>query len=289
MKRSPLTIFSRRFGLLVIGPLRGWGVIMRRVLQVILVALTVGSFALAEPPGNSGGTPGNPNNGNNGQSPNSGTNGNAGGNNGNVGGSAVGNPNNGNNGNDNGRGNAGGGALSAGVGSNGGGTGNATGNPGNGNNGNSGSNGNAGNGNPAANPGNPNGNPGANPAPRPAQNALARRRQIRSHNGQYEIIIAGSVRGVGQATVTDNSVSFSVQVTAPDGTVGSFDATNLFIEGPYFSGPAILFGQSVLVHGRLDAPRSSRLLAIYRGEGAQIGRVVGTLPGDNVHETWDEH
>ena len=198
--------------------------------------------------------PGDPNGG-------GGGGGNSGGGNNGGNGNATGNPGNGNNGNGSDRGNAGG-------------NGNGTGNPGNGNNGNSGSVGNAGGGGAGA--------PGTSRIA-----SLGRHRQTRSHNGEYDIIIAGTVRGTGLARVSDNSVSFIVNVTTPDGTAGSFTASGLAIEGPYFDGQAVLLGQVVTVHGRLDAPKSSRLVATFRGEGAQIGRVVGTLPGDQIDDRWN--
>jgi hypothetical protein len=49
-----------------------------------------------------------------------------------------------------------------------------------------------------------------------------------------------------------------------------------------------LLGEPVLVHGRLDAAKSSRLVATYRGEGAHAGRVIGTLPGDAMQSQWDK-
>lgn len=243
-----------------------------------------GEFVAFATPGNGNGT-GNPNNGNNGNG-NDGTQGNAGGNNdGNNGnGNGTGNPNNGNNGqgNNGSQGNAGG--------VNGGNNGNGTGNPNNGNNGNGGTQGNVGgNTGGSGGTGTSGGSSGTGgTSSSRSNNPYTRHRQMRSHNGLYQIIVAGSVRGIGQATVRDDTVSFSITVTAPDGTPGTFDATSLIIEGPYFSGQATVLGQPVVVHGRLDAPKSSRLVATYRGEGLQSGRVVGTLPGDASQDRWDQ-
>jgi hypothetical protein len=235
-----------------------------RIATIVLAAV---SLALADP-GNGKGT-GNPDNGNTGS--NGGNQGNAGGNNGgNNGGNATGNPGNGNNGNGGNQGNAGGNAGNNGGSGNGGGN---NGNNGGGNGNNGGGNGNGGSGSA--------GNSGRG-------NAFGRRRQGRSHNGQYQIVIAGTVKGTGQATVRDDTVSFSVTVTAADGTTGTFDAAGLIIDGPYFSGQASVLGQLVEIHGRLDAAKSSRLIASFRGDGPHVGRVVGSLPGDTPQNQWDQ-
>jgi hypothetical protein len=227
-----------------------------RILRVCVVVVATASLVLAQP-GNGNAT-GNPNNGNPGQG-NSGSQGNAGG---------AGNPNNGNPGQGNGgsQGNAGG-----------------AGNPNNGNpgQGNSGSQGNAG-GSAAV------GAPGVGAPPRANNNPLARRRQTRAHNGEYHVVISGTVQGSGQATVRDDSVSFTLIVTSADGMSGTFAAEGLLIDGPYFSGQATLLGEVVLVRGRVDAARSSRLVATFRGDATHIGRVIGSLPGDAAEPQWDQ-
>ncbi|HEY7088929.1 MAG TPA: hypothetical protein VH518_12620 [Tepidisphaeraceae bacterium] len=247
---------------------------MKSLGRIFATVLMSASLALAAGNGNGGSTT-KPSNGNNGN--------------------ATGNPNNGNNGNNNGRGNAGGnGNGNNGSGNNGNGN-NGSGNNGSGNNGNGGGGGasdptdpgggNNGGGNATGNPGN--GNNGNGSGRGNAKPRGSRGRQARSLNGTYHLAIAGFYEGSGDATVTDNSVSFRIKVTSADGGQDWFEAMDLPIDGAYFSGRASVAGQIVSVDGRLDAPKASRLVANYKGSSqGQAGRIVGSLPGDNGDNNW---
>lgn len=122
--------------------------------------------------------------------------------------------------------------------------------------------------------GNGNGRGGENPH---KKNKQGRSRPANSENGVYKITIAGTFRGVGSATVTEDSVSFDVDVITKDGS-GKFTASSLTTDGPYFSGTGTAIGQIVSIQGRLDAGKASRLTATYTGANGESGRIVGTLP-----------
>ena len=113
-------------------------------------------------------------------------------------------------------------------------------------------------------------------------------RQGRSENGTYNVNIVGFYRGSGTATVEETSVSLKGTVTGSDGSVGTLDATKLDIDGPYFTGTGTINGKNATIRGRLDAAKSSRLVASYHIEGRNNGRIVGTNPKDKGDDKWND-
>jgi hypothetical protein len=113
-------------------------------------------------------------------------------------------------------------------------------------------------------------------------------RQARSENGTYNVNIVGFYRGSGTATVDEASVSLKATVTGSDGTTGNLDAANLTLDGPYFTGTGTINGKNATIRGRLDAAKSSRLVASYHIEGRNNGRIVGTNPADKGDDKWND-
>lgn len=118
--------------------------------------------------------------------------------------------------------------------------------------------------------------------------AYGKKRQSRSQNGSYTARVAGYFTGLGTAEVGDESVSLRVGLTAPGGISGELRAENLAINGPYFSGTGTAIGKAVVIRGRLDAAKASRLVATFRSSDGRLGRLVATLPGEVGDEHWDD-
>ena len=114
-------------------------------------------------------------------------------------------------------------------------------------------------------------------------------RQSRSVNGDYRAIAAGYYCGTGTASVDSQTVSLSINIQAQDGTAGALVAKDLQIDGPYFSGVGAIDGTPVMIHGRLDAARASRLIGTFTSADGHNGHIVGTLPAsaDRGDDTWD--
>src|SRR3974377_625573 len=75
--------------------------------------------------------------------------------------------------------------------------------------------------------------------------ANGKSRQDRSQNGQYVVTIAGSFQGTAPATFGNAGVSIQANIVAADGSHGQLSASNLKIDGPYFSGSATAAGQQI--------------------------------------------
>jgi hypothetical protein len=131
---------------------------------------------------------------------------------------------------------------------------------------------NHGNGSSRGNPGGPNGKD---------------RRNGRSKDGAYTIVISGFFKGQGTATVSATTVTLTGDVKAPDGSTATLTSDALTISGPYFSGTGTIGGEKIKIKGRLDAARASRLVATYAGEKHR-GRIAGTLPSDPGDDSWDK-
>ena len=112
------------------------------------------------------------------------------------------------------------------------------------------------------------------------------RREVRSQNGSYNLILSGYVTGTGNATVSATNVSISANVTLPDGSGGTLSAPSLTISGPYFSGGGTVGNQKITVKGRVDAAALSRLIATFVTGDDHHGRIVGTLPTDPGDDSW---
>lgn len=170
--------------------------------------------------------------------------------------------------------------------------GNGNGNNGNGNgnggpNGNGNGNGNNGNGNGNNGNGNGNGN-GKNNSPK---NKKGGARQSRSANGPYQLTVAGSFSGTGNATVTDTTVSLIATISDGQGHSGQLVVSNMLIDGPYFTGTGTVMGKPMTVHGRLDAAQASRFACTYCTDDGYSGRAAGALPAatDPPDTTWQDN
>lgn len=130
----------------------------------------------------------------------------------------------------------------------------------------------------AANPGNGKGK----------KNKHGESRQTRSENGNYSISSVGTFKGQGAATIGEDGVSFTIDVSTIDGSKGQMIASKLAVDGPYFSGNATAMGRTIAISGRLDAAKASRLNASYVGNTGDAGRITGTLPEDAGDTDWDE-
>jgi len=115
-------------------------------------------------------------------------------------------------------------------------------------------------------------------------------RQSRSVDGEYRAIVAGYYCGTGSATVDSQTVSLTINVHAQDGSPGALVAKDLQIDGPYFSGVGAIDSTTVMIHGRLDAARASRLIGNFTSSDGHSGHIVGTLPAsaDRGDDTWDD-
>jgi hypothetical protein len=115
-------------------------------------------------------------------------------------------------------------------------------------------------------------------------------RQLRCLNGDYTARVAGYYRGGGIAKVTDAYVSLDISLVAGDGQPGNLRAENLSCIGPYFSGEGLLLGKPVMVRGRLDAAKASRLTATFFVSGDRAGRIIAILPPtiDPGDEHWND-
>src|SRR4051794_40832812 len=106
-------------------------------------------------------------------------------------------------------------------------------------------------------------------------------RQARSGDGDYSVRLVGAYKGTGTAEVSEDTISFDASITTADGVKGQLSARGLPIDGPYFAGNGTAMGRPIFVRGRLDAAKSSRLVANYRDPETHLaGRIVGTLPTD---------
>jgi hypothetical protein len=119
-------------------------------------------------------------------------------------------------------------------------------------------------------------------------------RQGRSRNGTYAITVRGFYTGTGTATVSPTSIQLAGTVYEPSGQSRQLDIT-VNVSGPYVSGTGNLGPGALMVVGRLDAARMSRLVCTYRGatvpgepSGFRTGRIAGSLPTDVADEGWDE-
>lgn len=65
-------------------------------------------------------------------------------------------------------------------------------------------------------------------------------------------------------------------------------APALVIDGPYFSGIGTAMGKTIMIEGRLDAAKASRLMAQYHSTTGQVGRIVATLPADSGNDSWEK-
>ena len=119
-------------------------------------------------------------------------------------------------------------------------------------------------------------------------------RQERCKDGTYAVSFRGFYSGTGTATVTSTNVTLSGEVQDPTGNSYRISIP-LIVNGPYVSGTGNLGAGAATVVGRLDAPKSSRLVCTYRGTslpgeptGFRSGRIAGILPTDVGDEGWDD-
>jgi hypothetical protein len=104
--------------------------------------------------------------------------------------------------------------------------------------------------------------------------------------GSYDIILGGELQGDGHAVVTPKAVHVNCKVVdRRTGQKGTLKANNLTLDDGRFNGTGTVFGQTVTVSGRVEAPdgttvKAARLMcnyAITGGGGA--GRIVGQRKG----------
>jgi hypothetical protein len=118
-------------------------------------------------------------------------------------------------------------------------------------------------------------------------NQSGRTRAKASHNGEYIGLVVGTLQGTGTISVNEDDISFSIPIVSEAGQSGTFSAAKLAINGPYFAGSGTAFGKPVIIRGRLDAAKASRLTAEFQGSAGMNGRIVGTLPGDPGNPAWN--
>ena len=125
----------------------------------------------------------------------------------------------------------------------------------------------------------------ARPADPAAGNCTAR-----SVDGTYSINVSGFFTGNGTASVTATAVSITATVTVDGGGTVTLQSEALPLSGPYFEGKATAGSDTVLIKGRLDAAKASRLLATYSTVGdTRRGRIAGTLPTDKPIDAWNDN
>jgi hypothetical protein len=113
-----------------------------------------------------------------------------------------------------------------------------------------------------------------------------RPRMTRVQQGRFDAIVGGYWSGKGRADVSRNTVRVIVEVTTEDGQQGMLQAMALRVRGQYFSGPGTLMGRPVMIFGRLDAARASRLTALVSDPHGNFCRLVGTNPADKGDPNW---
>jgi hypothetical protein len=114
-------------------------------------------------------------------------------------------------------------------------------------------------------------------------------RSGRSADGAYTVNISGYFTGTGTASVSASTVTISGTVNFDGGTV-SFQSEALNLSGPYFEGNATAGNSKLLIKGKLDATKQSRLTATYSTVGDNHhGRIAGTLPTDTPVDNWDDN
>ena len=111
-------------------------------------------------------------------------------------------------------------------------------------------------------------------------------RQSGCRNGDFDLLIVGTHRGVGTAQVDDTEVSITGSITTSSGEQLRLEARDLQAVGPYFAGLGTLGNTRLYVSGRLDLVKASRLVATFTTEAGEFGRIVGRLPNDPGNQTW---
>jgi hypothetical protein len=114
-------------------------------------------------------------------------------------------------------------------------------------------------------------------------------RSGRSADGTYTVNISGYFTGTGTASVNSTAVTISGTVTIDGGGTVSFQTEALNLSGPYFEGNGTAGSSKLLIKGKLDATKQSRLTAGYSTVGDNHhGRIAGSLPTDKSVDNWDD-
>jgi len=110
--------------------------------------------------------------------------------------------------------------------------------------------------------------------------------KLQKRDGDYNISVAGYVKGQGYATVTASQVRLQANVVSDSGEKGELNASALTITGTHFSGTGNVLGHQATFSGRLDAPDSDkektikgvRLVCTVKTDEGKYSRVVGYIP-----------
>jgi len=113
--------------------------------------------------------------------------------------------------------------------------------------------------------------------------------------GDYSITIAGSYKGSGTATVTDDRLNISLSVTDEQSHKGELVVSDLEIKDNHFSGQGTVLGKTMTLQGRVDppdtqdnTPRTARLVGTFTVKDGTHGRIAGghgNKVGHPTHKT----
>jgi hypothetical protein len=112
-------------------------------------------------------------------------------------------------------------------------------------------------------------------------------RQDRCKDGVYNAKVGGYYTGTGTADVAADRVVLDITVKTADGATGRLRGT-FPTNGPYFGGNGNIMRGNIVVRGRVDAARASRVVATFWDDTGHAGRIYGTLPSDPGDETWNQ-
>lgn len=100
-------------------------------------------------------------------------------------------------------------------------------------------------------------------------------------DGNYNVVAGGFYKGRGGAKVLNGILqNLQCKVAGSDGKAQNLVATQITLNGNYFSGPGKINGQNVTITGRFDAPADGegyaiRLSATYKADDGHGGKLVG--------------